>query len=275
MNPLPLSLRDLVHSLEFLFETEDSINKHGLLQKINPILRIASVFLLIISSLFISTPLPLLLLCVIPITLALLSKVPMKAYLLRSTVFIPIFAGIISIPIIFLTSGQPLFSWNIGPWTLIGTHEGLLRFSIFTLRVWFSVASLMLLIMTMGINEILSTFSTLRVPPIFVQMVAMTYRYIVLSILDIQKMLFAREARTFIRRNRLNINDLKNFGSILGLLFIRTYARSEHVYLAMKARGFDVYHVTPVERKKVVALDVAFIIVLCIVIFFLVSGVFI
>jgi energy-coupling factor transporter transmembrane protein EcfT len=38
----------------------------------------------------------------------------------------------------------------------------------------------------------------------------------------------------------MNYQALKDFGVILAALFIRTYERSERVYLAMKARGFSI-----------------------------------
>ena len=272
MNPLPPSLRDLVEGLEFLFETEASKSNCGLLQMINPIIKLVSVFILIFASLYVLSPIPLLALCAIPISLAMLSKIPMRLFLLRSTIFIPIFAGIISIPVIFLTNGQPMVAFVIGPLSLIATQEGLLKFTIFTGRVWFSVASLMLLTMTMGIGEILSALSSLRAPPIFVQMVTLTYRYLILSILGVQKMLFAREARTFIRQRHINMADLMNFGSILAMLFVRTYERSERVYLAMKARGFDAYNLAPARRGKITIFDVSFISLLCLLICFIAFG---
>jgi energy-coupling factor transporter transmembrane protein EcfT len=51
--------------------------------------------------------------------------------------------------------------------------------------------------------------------------------------------LIAKEARTYINR-RINFQSIKHLGAILASLFIRTYERSERVYLAMKARGFDI-----------------------------------
>lgn len=57
---------------------------------------------------------------------------------------------------------------------------------------------------------------------------------------EAQSVLVAKEARTYVHRRTINYQALKDLGSILSTLFIRTYERSERVYMAMKSRGFEV-----------------------------------
>jgi len=45
----------------------------------------------------------------------------------------------------------------------------------------------------------------------------------------------ARRLRSFGRRGR----DWRVYGQMLGHLLLRTFARAQRIYLAMKARGFD------------------------------------
>jgi len=265
MNPLPLSIRDLMEGLAHLIETEDASGKKGLFQALNPAVRVLSVFSLIIGSLFARDPALLLALCAVPISIAILSGVPMKMYLVRATAFIPLFAGIITLPVIFLTDGSPIASGEILSFQITATEEGLLRFMTFTMRVWFCVASLMLLIMTMGINSIMSTMSYLKAPPVFVQVLALTYRYLVLSVVSTQRMLFAKEARTFSKGSRISLNSIRSLGSVLAVLFIRAYDRSERVYLAMVARGFSPFRPSQVNREGMGLKDLAFIIFLSLV----------
>lgn len=259
MNPLPLSVRDLMESLGHLIETEGASGKKGFFQALNPAVRVLSVFSLIIGSLFASDPLLLLALCAVPIFIAIFSGVPMRAYLVRATAFIPVFAGIIALPVIFLTEGAPIASGEILSFQITATEEGLLRFLTFTTRVWFCVASLMLLIMTMGINSLMSTMSYLKAPPIFVQVLALTYRYLVLSIISTQRMLFAKEARTFRKGSRLNLGTIRGLGSVLAVLFIRAYDRSERVYLAMVARGFSPFRHSHLQKRGMGFKDLGFI----------------
>src|SRR5450759_1542210 len=68
----------------------------------------------------------------------------------------------------------------------------------------------------------------------------LTYRYFFVSVHEAQSFLIAKEARTYVNRRTINYQALKDFGSILAALFIRTYERSERVYLAMKSRGFSI-----------------------------------
>jgi energy-coupling factor transporter transmembrane protein EcfT len=57
---------------------------------------------------------------------------------------------------------------------------------------------------------------------------------------EAQSVLMAKEARTYIHKHTINYQALKDLGSILAALFIRTYERSERVYMAMKSRGFEI-----------------------------------
>jgi cobalt/nickel transport system permease protein len=177
--------------------------------------------------------------CVIPILLSLVSKIPMKDFLKR-TALIPFFAAVISLPVLFITPGTPTFNANLSLFNLTVTFEGIQRFALFTIRVWFCVASLSLFILSTGFNAFLKLLSSLRVPWILIQMFSLTYRYLFLSIHEIQRVLIAREARTYVNRHSVSIDSLKHSGALLATVFIRTYERSERVYMAMKSRGFDI-----------------------------------
>jgi cobalt/nickel transport system permease protein len=155
-------------------------------------------------------------------------------------VFIPAFAALISLPVLFITPGHPIFATNIGILNLAVTSEGLVRFLVFSVRVWFCVASLSLLILSTGFDKMLKLLSSMKVPPVVVQMVSLTYRYFFVSVHEAQSFLIAKEARTYMNRRTINYQALKDLGSILAALFIRTYERSERVYLAMKSRGFTI-----------------------------------
>jgi cobalt/nickel transport system permease protein len=236
---IPTSLRDLISGAESLVEVEDLSGRHGFLQSINPLAKLATISFMIFSSLLISSVSYLAALCTIPLVLALVSKIPIKNFLLR-TVWIPVFAVVISLPVLFLTPGQPALIANIGSLALAVTSEGLQRFLAFTIRVWFCVASLSLLILSTGFDKLLKLLSSLRVPAIIVQMFSLTYRYFFVSVHETQRMLLAKEARTYMSRRTINFSTLKDLGLILAALFIRTFERSERVYMAMKSRGFEI-----------------------------------
>jgi cobalt/nickel transport system permease protein len=236
---VPQSLRDLMDGAESLVYIEDLSSRKGLLQSINPLAKLVAIVAMIVASLFIFNLTYLTILCIIPIILAFSSKIPLMHFFSR-TAIIPVFAAVISIPILFLTSGSSVISVNTGLTTLTMTSEGISRFLVFTIRVWFCVASLTLMILSTGFEKMLELLATIKVPTIVVQLFGLTYRYFFVSIHEVQSVLIAKEARTYVHKKTINMQALKDLGSIIATLFIRTYERSERVYLAMKARGFEI-----------------------------------
>jgi cobalt/nickel transport system permease protein len=146
----------------------------------------------------------------------------------------------VSIPLLFITAGQPIWTAHVSSITLTVTVEGVAKFLLFTTRIWFCIATLSLLILSTGFDKTLKLLATLKVPSLIIQLFSLTYRYFFVSIHEAQSMLIAKEARTYIHRKTITLQTLKNLSTTLSSLFIRTYERSERVYLAMKARGFNI-----------------------------------
>jgi len=252
-----MSLKDLVTSAETLVYVEDLSSKKGLLQTINPLVKLAVTVFMIVASLFVSWLPHLAFFCVIPIVLALASKIPLRGFLSRAF-FIPLFAAAISLPTLFITDGTSIFSSNLGLFTLSITLEGLQRFLIFSIRVWFCVASLTLFTLSTGFDAILRLLASIGIPTIVVQLFSLTYRYFFVSIHELQKVLFAKEARTYLNKRTVNLESLMRSGTLLATLFIRTYERSERVYLAMKSRGFGISFATKSSTPKLRSIDFLF-----------------
>jgi cobalt/nickel transport system permease protein len=142
--------------------------------------------------------------------------------------------------------------------TLKVTTEGFNAFFVFTVRVWFCVATLTLLILSTGLDKLLKLLATIKVPAVVVQLFALTYRYFFVSIHETQSVLIAKEARTYIHKRTINMQALRDLGTIIATLFIRTYERSERVYLAMKARGFGISNQNKLAVPTFRMWDVAF-----------------
>ncbi len=236
---VPQSLRDLMESAESLVYVEDLSNKKGLMQSINPIAKLIVIIAMIVTSLFIFNLTYLAVLCIIPIVLTVSSRIPLKHFFLR-TLFVTVLAAAISILTLFITPGTAVWSASLGGLNWAITAEGITKAAVFTVRVWFCVASLITLILSTGFDKLLELLSALRVPNVIVQLFSLTYRYFFVSIHEAQRVLIAKEARTYVHKKTLNMQALKDLGAVISTLFIRTYERSERVYLAMKARGFDI-----------------------------------
>jgi cobalt/nickel transport system permease protein len=254
---IPQSLRDLMEGAENLVYVEDLSSRKGLLQNINPLAKLIAIASMIVASLFIFDLIHILAICLIPIFLAVASRIPLKHFFSRTS-FVFLLAILISIPNLFLAAGAVIWSANIGIATLTVTAEALTGFLVFTLRVWFCVACLITLILSTGFDRLLRFLYDIRVPHIVVQLFSLTYRYFFVSIHEAQSVLMAKEARTYIHKRHINVQSLRDLGSVLATLFIRTYERSERVYLAMKARGFEIQKTTKRAIPAVSVIDIFF-----------------
>ncbi|XHH10301.1 MAG: cobalt ECF transporter T component CbiQ [Candidatus Bathyarchaeia archaeon] len=250
---VPQSLRDVIEAIESLAYVEDLSSKHGLLQAINPLVKLSVTVFMIVASLFIFNLTVLLTICIIPFVLTVLSRIPMKQFLTRTSL-IPMFSVMIALPGLIYS----LITVYLYGLSLTIAFDALTQFLIFTFRVWFCVASLTTLVLSTGFDKLLQMLSSIRVPPIMIHLFSLTYRYFFVSIHETQSALIGKEARTYNHKKTFNLQSLKDLAHILSALFIRTYERSERVYLAMKARGFDINNETKTKMPAFHAVDAVY-----------------
>lgn len=238
MRYAPISVRGLLSGLESLLYVEESVSHSGILHKIDPLIRNISLVSIIIASLFTRSILALSLMFLLLVALVVFSNVPLRIYLLKTSI-IPLVSLVIVIPIPFITPGVPLWSTSIGSLLLSISYEGMLRVAEFIMRVWVCVGVATLITLVGGINGLVSFLGAIRMPGLFTQTLSLTYRYIFLSINESMRMLLARDARTFKKRSRLNLEELRGLSGVMTALLVRVHERSDRVYLAMRARGFS------------------------------------
>jgi len=100
-----------------------------------------------------------------------------------------------------------------------------------TLCLWVAL----LLSNTTPFDEILHVLRRLRVPGLFVTVLALFYRYVFVLIDEAERMARARRSRTF---NRQGLRMWSLLATVVGQLFIRSTERAERLYAAMCARGW-------------------------------------
>ncbi len=235
---------------------EDSIfankyaSKKGLLQKIDPRMKIVTFLLLLVVTGLAKNIYVLCCFYVLTLILAVLSKVDLSFFIKRVWIFIPIFAGIIAIPALFniITPGKTLFtvfsfscSRHLGPFfipkDITITLQGATGAGMLVIRVATSVSLAVLLVITTQWVKLLKALSVLKVPEIAILILAMTYRYIQLLLRTVEGMLLAKKSR--------DISDMKikqEHGWIisrLGVLIGKSYRLSNDVHLAMISRGWS------------------------------------
>lgn len=93
-----------------------------------------------------------------------------------------------------------------------------------------------LLGMTTSPSDLLDGLRRLRVPPLVLVTLALTYRYLFLLLQESGRMRRARSSRTTASGARL---AWWLSATVVAQLFVRSTGRAERVYAAMCARGFD------------------------------------
>jgi cobalt/nickel transport system permease protein len=163
-------------------------------------------------------------------------------YLLkRSLVALPF--ALAAITMIFSLPGRPLFIAQIGPWHLTASDAGLIRFLSVILRSWLSVQMAILLTATTRFPDLMHALRHLHVPNLIVAIVSFMFRYLFVLLDEAARLIRAREARSA----RLSAGEgggsiswrARVTGNMTGQLFLRSYERSDRIYNAMLARGFQ------------------------------------
>lgn len=189
--------------------------------------------------------------------MVILSRVPV-IYILKCSLLILPFVGIIAISIPFVKQGEIVGSVNIWLWEVSVTRTGLETFASVLTRAWLSALSLILLIATTRVVELLKGLEQLGVPRVLIMIISFMYRYIFLLTDDIGRMKQARDSRNF---GGHRLWQIKTIGNMIGTLFVRSYERGERVYSAMLARGYD-GHTKTLRKLSLSTNDLIFGIVL-------------
>lgn len=112
---------------------------------------------------------------------------------------------------------------------------GWVSYASIVARFLLTVATALVLTATTGFTGVCLALEKLKVPEALVTQLLLLYRYIFVLGDEAHRMGQARRLRSFGRRGM----GWRVYGQMLGQLLLRTFARAQRVYLAMKCRGFD------------------------------------
>lgn len=221
-------------ALESVILAQDSCRGPGLLQSLDPRIKVVT-FVLFIITIGLARSLAILgIIFFLILVLSLLSRISFRFFLKRILLFIPIFTLVIALPALFITPGEPLLSVA---GRVIITEQGAHTAGLLLLRVTDSLSFGVLLILTTPWMNILAALRWLHVPSLIVDIVGMTYRYIFLLLHTTNSMFLARRSRTI-----GNLSGGENRQWLFRVL-VTTMAKSQHlseeVYLAMLSRGYQ------------------------------------
>jgi cobalt/nickel transport system permease protein len=167
------------------------------------------------------------------------SGVGLAVILRRSLVALPFL--LVAVTIVFSLPGRPIFRLPLGVVTLTATDAGLLRFLTIVWKSWISVQAALLLTATTHFLDVLRALRALRLPNIMVAIMSFMYRYLFILVDEAQRLLRARACRSAAPEGNGGGRVLwraKVTGQLVGTLFLRSFERSERVYVAMLSRGY-------------------------------------
>jgi cobalt/nickel transport system permease protein len=171
----------------------------------------------------------------------LLARLGVGFSLKRSFVALPF--ALAAVSSIFTIHGKPLAEWHFLTWTLIPTDAGMLRFVSILIRSWLSVQAAILLVAVTTFPDLIHALEHLHMPKILTTVIAFLYRYLFVLTDEVLRLLRARQSRSAAAPNQRAGGSLtwraKVAGNMTGQLFLRSYERSDRIYNAMLARGYQ------------------------------------
>ncbi|ADC69402.1 cobalt ABC transporter, inner membrane subunit CbiQ [Methanocaldococcus sp. FS406-22] len=252
--------KTIEHVIKYLNESiffEKYTRTPGFLQNIESRVKIIALVVFLIGSVLSKHISTLIIFNFIALLLAYLSNIPITLYLKRVYIFIPIFAGIIVIPVMFniVTPGKDIFVILNTPHISI-TYEGILYAITFTLRVATCVSFAVLIPITTQWNKVTSAIHKLGVPEVVITITNLAYRYIFLLLNFVLDMMYSRKSRVI---NKLGmVESWKEAGKAIGALFIKTYEMGEDTYYAMLSRGYS-GEIKHIYREEIKMKDIIFL----------------
>ncbi len=220
---------------------EDVATGPGLLQRIDPRVKLITMLSVLIGTALVRNIEVLLGLYALTLVLAVASHLKLSFFVKRVWLFIPVFTGVVVLPatLNIVTAGHivvPLGHWWFGH--RIGmTSQGLHSAALIVSRVAVSISIVVLLTLTTPWAKLMAALRAIYVPRMFIQIMGMAYRYIFYLLGSVDDMYTARKSRmvgaeTDVKAGRAFV------AATAGALFGKAHTLSEEVYMAMVSRGY-------------------------------------
>jgi len=170
------------------------------------------------------------------------SRLGLGFVLRRSLVALPF--ALAAVTVMFSTHGRALLTMHVFGGDLSITAAGVVRFVSILLKSWLSVQMAVVLTASTPFPDLLRAMRSLRLPKVLVAVIGFAYRYIFVIADEVARMMRARVARSgtlsLDRRSGGSVFwRARVTGGLAGSLFLRSIERSERIYDAMVARGYD------------------------------------
>lgn len=224
----------LARALDHALNADDLSRGDGLLQSLDPRIKLVGLSLLIVTAVSVSS-LPVLVgLFGLVAALAPPSRVPLSRLFRQVWLGVLLFTGAIALPALVLVPGEVAFQLPLLPWPV--TVTGLRSAGFLIARAETASTCALLLILTTPWPHILKALRIARVPMVLVVILGMTHRYIHILLDTAAQMVEARRSRTF---GQLPPRERRRIATaVAGELFGKALHLSGEVHLAMLSRGY-------------------------------------
>ena len=218
-----------------LFENEELARRPGVLQRLDPRVRLGTVLLLAVTVSFLQSIPAILVVIVATAMLAATSFVSPVAFSRRVWATAGLFAVLLAAPAItgWISPGREL----IGHGPISVTLPGILVASRLILRVIAGAGVGLLVVWTTRWSDLLGALTAMRMPDVIVATLAMTQQQIVSLMRTVENIHLARESRMLgagsAAENREWVVDRMAF------VASKSFRTADDVYDAMLARGFS------------------------------------
>jgi cobalt/nickel transport system permease protein len=206
----------------------------GLLQGLDPRVKLALLFGLVVATILPSHLSVLAGLFALALVLALASRIPLLRLAVRVWAGVALFSGTLALPALVLVPGAALARLpGVGwPVTLQGARAAAFLFGRAETAATFAA----LLVLTTPWPQVLKALRCIGVPVVAVALLGMMERYLFLLLTSAGEMLEGRRSRLV---GRLPGRERRRLaGSLVGALLARSLHLAGEVHLAMVARGW-------------------------------------
>ncbi len=247
-NFIERTLATLVRKTERALFAEELARKDGLLQKLDPRVKIIGLLALILDVTLARNFFTIFFIFAFGILLAVLSRVPIRTLATRAWLGALTFTGAIALPVIFITPGNAILQLPLLDWTI--TWQGMTSALYLIFRVETTVTLSLLLVLCTLWTHVLKALRVLRVPVVFVVILGMTYRYIFVMLETARNMFEARQSRLV---GALGAKESRRVAAAsIGVLLTKSIYLNNEVFMAMQSRGFrgEVYTLDDFAMRK-------------------------
>jgi len=224
---------------KFIVETflqEKEASKDGLLQGLDVHFKLVTTLILVIILSFTHSLPPLLVVYLMILGLAYLSKLNMRPFILRSVLGVGFFSGLVMLPAtlnIFIKGREVIRLTQ----TIAVTDKGLRFFSVFVMRALTMTTAAALLVLTTKREKLLQALNILRVPAAFNMLISMAYRFMAVLVRVVENLHLAKRSRTVMLND--SRAERKWVLSRMGWTFTKAIHMSDEVTQAMISRGWQ------------------------------------